>query len=83
MTKNLIHVEIRGKGAPLCLGCRWWKWNGLGMDMHCLCPSAPWYSFERRSGCRFRDPDESFDPNVLLREIAALEAARHHKGGSI
>ena len=49
--------------------------------MHCMDPGRPWYGFERRNGCPYRDPDENFDPNALLREIAALEAAKRMEGG--
>lgn len=81
--KGCIHVEIRGRGAARCLGCRYWKWNGLSQSMHCMDPGRPWYGFERRNGCPYRDPDENFDPNALLREIAALEAARKYKGETV
>lgn len=78
-----IHVEIRGKGVARCLGCRWWKWNGVSQSLHCLNRALPWFSFERSRGCPYRDPDENFDPKALEREIAALEAARKYKGETV
>lgn len=63
--KGCIRVKLRGRGAALCLGCRFSKWNGLSRDLHCMHPALPWYGFERLEGCSHREQDEDFDPTKL------------------